>query len=83
MTVIFQSSPESLEGEDFSIPDEMFHSFQLSTFDQEDSIVIELEDGLDLQDLNEDGKSILNVPDEDFSDTTKGKKSLQRSSIFL
>ena len=53
----------------------MFHSFQLSTFDQEDSIVIELEDGLDLQDLDGDGKSILNVPDVDSSsesDTTKG-----------
>ena len=52
----------------------MFHSFQLSTFDQEDSIVIELEDGLDLQDLDGDGKSILNIPDVDSSesDTTKG-----------
>ena len=83
--VHFQSNPASLEGEEFSIPDEMFHSFQLSTFDQEDSIVIELEDGLDLQDLDGDGKSILNVPDEDISesDTTKGNFNDLVSSKYV
>ena len=51
----------------------MFHSFQLSTFDQEDSIVIELEDGVDLQDLDEDGKLLLDVDDNDMSQT-KGNR---------
>ena len=45
----------------------MFHSYQLSTFDQEDSIVIELEDGVNLQDLDGDGRSILRMVEEDSS----------------
>ncbi|XP_063689219.1 uncharacterized protein LOC134822239 [Bolinopsis microptera] len=71
----YEINSDSCDHEDFSIPDEMFHSYQLSTFDQEDSIVIELEDGVNLQDLDGDGRSILRMVEEDSSLEVKERSS--------